>query len=339
MNKNIADKFSILFNDGISRYEQGDYIGAEEKFFEAYDYDPYDEALLYNLSLVYLKQGKFHLTLHYIKFINSIDLAPLIREMDKIKNNNTNKIPDSIPACCYQCEFFKNFPNNTVEGFCNFYLIESNPENECFALSKDAKIRLGEAKVEEALFSQEKLKFKKLIQEIETVQLPEKIICMYCNAEIQLTENEQQKLEFTCKNCNRNVDYTVEVLNLKNKYVTMSDEELLSVIMYKDDYNVPTVICAKKIILERNSIKDNFEVFIGLLKKKEMLQTRKNIPLSLPLRVLMFILPFGIPQMFLSEYFKNRGFTKKADECWTWMIYGFLFYLVLSYIYLMIKLN
>ncbi len=70
--------------------------------------------------------------------------------------------------------------------------------------------------------------------------------------------------------------------------------------------------------------------------KKEK-EAKESKPLPWVVRIFMLIFAIGIPKMFLSEYYKNRGYTKKAEECWTWMIYGFIFYFILAVISLFVN--
>jgi hypothetical protein len=47
-------------------------------------------------------------------------------------------------------------------------------------------------------------------------------------------------------------------------------------------------------------------------------------PLNWGLRILMMLLPIGIPQLLLATYYESRGYSRRGREAWQWMGYGLL---------------
>jgi len=127
----------------------------------------------------------------------------------------------------------------------------------------------------------------------------------------------------------------VRFLNRIQEFIEMlpnkSDEELVDILSHKDQYE-PTALQAVRKELDARCLETNR---ILQLEKEAESRTEEeertaNLPLQWPLRILMLLASFGILQVIFGEYFRSRGYIRRYKECWKWMAFGWLFWLVIS---------
>ena len=119
--------------------------------------------------------------------------------------------------------------------------------------------------------------------------------------------------------------------NFEELWSKKSNEELFYALKHSDDYEQTSIEVIQNEIKKRNLDTEQtleLEASANNLKQTENLKAEQ--PLQWPLRILMLVLSFGILQLILGEYYRNRGYTRKYREVWRWMLYGILFWLAVS---------
>ena len=80
------------------------------------------------------------------------------------------------------------------------------------------------------------------------------------------------------------------------------------------------------------------ELEVSAAKEKQDENVKAQMPLQLPFRILMLILAFGILQIMVGEYYRNRGYARRSREVWRWMLYGLLFWLAILLLEVLLSL-
>jgi hypothetical protein len=107
-----------------------------------------------------------------------------------------------------------------------------------------------------------------------------------------------------------------------------TDEQLFEALAHKDDYDPESIESVRREIAGRNLDSQRItELETQTQKALEDEGTIAQIPLQWPLRILSFLLSFGIYQIIVGEYYRNKGYKRKYQEIWKWMAYGFVFWL------------
>jgi hypothetical protein len=127
--------------------------------------------------------------------------------------------------------------------------------------------------------------------------------------------------------------------DFKNKMSELTDEELYEMIAQPEDYVADAIETAKEELKTRKLSPEKISEFERERKGKEQeMATIANAPLSWPMRILMFILSFGVLQAIIGEYYRNKGYERKHRECWTWMKYGLFFFVSMLVVLYVISL-
>lgn len=118
--------------------------------------------------------------------------------------------------------------------------------------------------------------------------------------------------------------------DFSKRMVQLRDEELLEIIQHSKDY-VPECLRAVEEELRKRSIpvEKIADIKQNISMLDEVAEKKANQPLSWILRILLFLLPFGIIQMILASSYEIKGYKRKGSECWRWMFYGVIFYAVI----------
>jgi len=130
--------------------------------------------------------------------------------------------------------------------------------------------------------------------------------------------------------------------DFSKRMAQLSDEELLEIIQHSKDY-VPEYLKASDEELKKRNIpvEKIANIKQNISKLDDVAETKAIQPLSWVMRILMFLLTLGLPQVLLFQYYDSRGYKRKGSECWIWMFYGLIFYVVVAlflYCYLFGKL-
>jgi hypothetical protein len=113
------------------------------------------------------------------------------------------------------------------------------------------------------------------------------------------------------------------------RMVQLSDEELLEIIQHSKDYVPECLKAADEELKKRNIQVDKIaDIKQNISKLDDVAEAKAIQPLSWILRIMLFLLPFGIIQILVASYYENRGYRRKGSECWKWMFYGLIFYVV-----------
>jgi len=117
--------------------------------------------------------------------------------------------------------------------------------------------------------------------------------------------------------------------DLSKRVVQLSDEELLEIIQHSKDY-IPEYLRAVDEELKKRNIpvEKIADIKQNISKLDGVAETKAIQPLSWILRILMFLFPFGIIQILLFQYYDSKGYKRKGLECWKWMFYGLIFYVI-----------
>lgn len=172
--------------------------------------------------------------------------------------------------------------------------------------------------------------------------LARNVECPHCGSEISLDDNERIERRYTCPECGNLVDQSLpkaeekdpdEVQRFKRQISEKSDEELFEILSHLGDYK-PAFL--RLVVGEIESRKIDPERRKQFEEQNEESATKLDAnaqeSLSLPISILMFVFAFGVPQAVLAQYYLNRGFKKKHDDCWRMMLYGVAFYALIFFI-------
>jgi hypothetical protein len=109
-----------------------------------------------------------------------------------------------------------------------------------------------------------------------------------------------------------------------------SDADLVQVVTNEADYRPDAVAAAREELHRRHIDPPRLkELSTQAQEAQEERRAKEEEPLAWPMRTLMFILAFGIPQAIAAEHYRARGYKRKYRECWQWMGYGIAFWVVL----------
>jgi hypothetical protein len=111
-----------------------------------------------------------------------------------------------------------------------------------------------------------------------------------------------------------------------------TDEQLCDMLAHAGDYQPEAVAAARAEMQRRNLTPTQvteLDAHSQAIRAHE--QDSAQRPLGWVGRITIFILAFSLVSIaitaFVAEAFRNRGFTRKHKECWTWTWYGLGFWL------------
>jgi len=114
-------------------------------------------------------------------------------------------------------------------------------------------------------------------------------------------------------------------------WAAKTDEELFQALAHAGDYAPAAIEAVQREIARRHlDVQQISELESAAAKTKAEETAKAELPLRWPMRILMFLLSFGIAQIILMEYYGSRGYTRRSREVWRWMAYGLLFWLALA---------
>jgi hypothetical protein len=111
-----------------------------------------------------------------------------------------------------------------------------------------------------------------------------------------------------------------------------TDEQLYDMLAHDADY-LPEALAAARMEIQRRNIgptlHPQLEARSEAISAQEVQAAQR--PLSWPVKIIMFLLPFGLPQILVAavvaERYRNKGYTRRYKECWTWACYGLGFWI------------
>ena len=265
----MQDRAEILFDEGITAYEQEDFETAEAKFMEALEYDPLSEEIKYNLALVYLEMKKYDRCNKVIAQIRELDCGEIIDELEKVDTEEHYSIPESIPDVCAKCFYFtQDSIINEEAGFCTFYHIDVKVNAQChvFQLAEEGKVSLEEVRAN--LHKSSKESALLFMEKLDDTLLPESVNCDYCNAEITLNESERQNGKFECAACGTQFDIKDAVSRLEKDFNEKEDSELFEILIEAQDFRTEYLYAARKEIKKRAIDLKSSEEFLSMLSER-----------------------------------------------------------------------
>ena len=129
---------------------------------------------------------------------------------------------------------------------------------------------------------------------------------------------------------------------MDNKFIEVmarrSDGELLEIVTkLRDDYQPEAVEAAELEIKNRNLSDEQIEHVNEDIKVKEFYHKQKEIePLERVQKVLFFIFFWGVIPWAMAGTFKSNGYLKKHKDAWRFMKYGFITFIGLDLLILLI---
>jgi tetratricopeptide (TPR) repeat protein len=262
----MQDRAEIIFDEGITAYEQEDFETAEAKFIEALGYDPLSEEIKYNLALVYLEMKKYDRCNKLIAQIRELDCGEIIDELEKVDTEEHYSIPESIPDVCAKCFYFtQDSIINEEAGFCSFYHVDVKLNARCYAfqLAEEGKVSLED--ITANLHKRSKENALLIMQQLDDTLLPQTINCDYCGAEITLNESERQNGKFECTACRTQFDIKEAVSRLEKEFTQKEDGELFEILIEAQDFRTEYLYAARKEIKKRAIDLKNNEEFLSML--------------------------------------------------------------------------
>jgi len=117
------------------------------------------------------------------------------------------------------------------------------------------------------------------------------------------------------------------------------DEQLFHALAHRDEYEPQAIEAVEREIARRNLDSRRIsELEVSAAKEKQDQNVKAQMPLQWPFRILMLILAFGILQIMVGEYYRNRGYARRSREVWRWMLYGLLFWLAILLLEVLLSL-
>ncbi len=107
---------------------------------------------------------------------------------------------------------------------------------------------------------------------------------------------------------------------VRREFAEASDEELYDVLAHPESYVPEALEAARDVLRSRNLIPATAAALEAASSERKVAENasavvRAALPLQWWLRVLMFLLSFGLPQLILAEvYLRPRGYERKAKE-------------------------
>lgn len=116
--------------------------------------------------------------------------------------------------------------------------------------------------------------------------------------------------------------------DFEKKLTLKTDEQLYDMLAHEEDY-LPEALAAARAELQRRELDPARVTQLGRQTEAKLDEESRiaNEPLSWPVRILMALLAFGIPQFVAAKAYEVSGYQRKHRECWAWMRYGMGFWL------------
>ena len=132
---------------------------------------------------------------------------------------------------------------------------------------------------------------------------------------------------------------TRELDDLRRRYEGWSTEDLLRVIHAPGDYRPEALEIAREVLAVRNVPLDGpaVEMVVAELERERAVaQELADQPLGKGLRVICFLF-CGIPGIAIAAYQISKGHTRRAQEAWTWIGFGWLTRVVVSLLFYLLR--
>jgi len=119
-----------------------------------------------------------------------------------------------------------------------------------------------------------------------------------------------------------------DVSYFENTWGKMPDEKLFEVLAHRDGYRPELVEFIEREVARRNLDAQRIsELENAATREKIEASEKSELPLQWPLRILMMLASFGIPQIALWAYYNHSGYIRRSREVWKWMTYGLVLWI------------
>lgn len=121
-----------------------------------------------------------------------------------------------------------------------------------------------------------------------------------------------------------------------------TNEQLISILSSAEgDYQAAAIEAARTEFDSRNLSETSIEEIKKVVSEKEnIIATKSDEPLDTAWKVLTFIFPGALVQLYFIAKFRTDGYVRKAKELSRWTLYGFAFYFGLVLLMaLLIRMN
>jgi hypothetical protein len=110
-----------------------------------------------------------------------------------------------------------------------------------------------------------------------------------------------------------------------------SAEELYDMLLHEADY-LPEALVATRDELARRNLPPPRAAQLQQAAQSNLAieQDKASVPLDWPLRILIFVVCSGLLGMILAVYYDNKGYKRKARDCWVTLGVSALVHLGLS---------
>lgn len=110
-----------------------------------------------------------------------------------------------------------------------------------------------------------------------------------------------------------------------------TDEELYGMLAHPDDYRPEALEAAKEELRKRNLAPVRTAQLEAVAQSQKTVEdTKANQPLGWPMRILVFMVSFGILGVILALFYESKGYKRKASQCWITMGISIVFWLGLT---------
>jgi hypothetical protein len=112
-----------------------------------------------------------------------------------------------------------------------------------------------------------------------------------------------------------------------------TDIDLYEMLAHPDDYLPEALAAAKEELRKRNLPPEQSARLEKIVESEKVEENAKaRIPLSWPMRILIFLLCFGLLGIVLALYYDSKGFKHKARDCWVTMGVSVVAHLLFSFL-------
>jgi hypothetical protein len=110
-----------------------------------------------------------------------------------------------------------------------------------------------------------------------------------------------------------------------------TDIDLYDMLARADDY-LPEALAAAKEELRKRNLPPEHTARLQIIVESEKAEQRAKaeIPLSWPMRILVFFLCAGLVTILLAVYYDSKGFKRKARDCWVMMGFSAVAHVLLA---------
>jgi len=117
-----------------------------------------------------------------------------------------------------------------------------------------------------------------------------------------------------------------------------TDAELYDMLAHQEDYVPEALLAAKNELSKRNlSPETVVQLKTGSESQKAADEAKAQERLGWPIRIVIFIFCAGLLAILLAVYYDNKGYKKKASDCWITLVLSISFHLIVGALLALIR--